>query len=47
MGDVQQWQEITRQIYELLGTMKFGSITLVVQDGKVVQIEKNEKIRIK
>jgi hypothetical protein len=47
MGDVQQWQEITRQIQELLGTMKFGSITLIVQDGKVIQIEKNEKIRLK
>jgi hypothetical protein len=46
MGDVQQWQEITRQIQELLGTMKFGSITLIVQDGKVIQIEKNEKIRL-
>jgi hypothetical protein len=47
MGDVQQWQEITRQIHELLSTMKYGSITLIVQDGKVIQIEKNEKIRLK
>ncbi|MGG1674948.1 YezD family protein [Neobacillus sp. NRS-1170] len=30
----------------MLGTLKFGSITLVVQDGKVIQIEKNEKVRI-
>jgi hypothetical protein len=46
MGDEQRWQEITRQIQELLSTMKFGSITLIVQDGKVIQIEKNEKIRL-
>ena len=26
---------------------KFGSITLVIQDGRIVQIEKNEKVRIK
>ncbi|WP_223588674.1 YezD family protein [Neobacillus drentensis] len=30
----------------MLGTLKFGSITLVVQDGKVIQIEKNEKVRL-
>jgi hypothetical protein len=27
--------------------MNYGSITFVVQDGKVIQIEKNEKIRLK
>ncbi|MFL6516913.1 MAG: DUF2292 domain-containing protein, partial [Bacillus sp. (in: firmicutes)] len=27
-------------------TLKYGSITLVVQDGKIVQIEKNEKVRL-
>ncbi|MEH7123650.1 YezD family protein [Bacillus sp. JJ1773] len=30
----------------MLDSLKFGSITIVVQDGKVVQIEKNEKIRL-
>ncbi|MCJ7841198.1 YezD family protein [Lederbergia sp. NSJ-179] len=30
-----------------LSTMKYGSITLIVQDQHVVQIEKNEKIRLK
>ncbi|MBI0580859.1 YezD family protein [Neobacillus cucumis] len=30
----------------MLETLNFGSITLVVQDGKVVQIEKNEKVRL-
>ncbi|WP_318509506.1 YezD family protein [Bacillus sp. T3] len=30
-----------------LETMKFGSITLVVQDGKIIQIEKSEKLRFK
>lgn len=27
--------------------IKYGSVTLVVQDGKVIQIDKTEKIRIK
>ncbi|AQX53387.1 YezD family protein [Priestia flexa] len=34
-------------VEKMLSDMKFGSITLVVQDGKVVQLEKNEKVRIK
>lgn len=29
----------------LLKDLRYGSVTLVVQDGRVVQIEKNEKIR--
>ncbi|WP_203247749.1 YezD family protein [Sporosarcina beigongshangi] len=31
----------------MLTTMNYGSITLVVQDNVIVQIEKNEKIRLK
>lgn len=34
-------------IQEMLASIKFGTITLVIQDGLVVQIEKNEKIRLK
>ncbi|MDX5319972.1 MAG: YezD family protein [Bacteroidota bacterium] len=30
----------------MLQSIKFGSITLVVQDGKIIQIEKNEKVRL-
>ncbi|GIN61882.1 hypothetical protein J27TS8_18750 [Robertmurraya siralis] len=40
------WQNTIKHLEEMLTTMKFGSITLVVQDGKIVQIEKNEKIRL-
>ena len=29
----------------MLETLKYGSITLVIQDGKIVQIDKNEAIR--
>ncbi|WP_454101211.1 YezD family protein [Metabacillus sp. SLBN-84] len=35
------------RLKELLGTMNYGSVTLIVQDGKVIQLEKNEKIRMK
>lgn len=36
-----------RNVEKLLQSIKYGSITLVVHDQKVVQIDKNEKIRIK
>ncbi len=32
---------------KLLSDMKYGSITLIIQDGKIVQIDKTEKYRIK
>lgn len=35
------------KLREMLGTMNYGSVTLVVQDNLIVQIEKNEKIRLK
>ncbi|WP_254871090.1 YezD family protein [Bacillus sp. Marseille-Q1617] len=41
------FDEVVKNVKSMLKTMKFGSITVVVQDGKVVQIEKNEKVRLK
>lgn len=41
------YNEVSKQIEKMLSTMKFGSITIVVQDGKVIQLEKNEKVRLK
>ncbi|WP_394233343.1 YezD family protein [Niallia oryzisoli] len=35
------------QLKQLLQEMKFGSITLVIQDGKVIQLDKVEKVRLK
>lgn len=33
-------------IDKLIGSIKFGTVTVIVQDGKIVQIEKNEKYRM-
>lgn len=33
-------------ILNILNEIKYGTLTLVVQDGKVIQIERNEKIRL-
>jgi hypothetical protein len=35
-----------RELNTVLVSLKHGSVTLVIQNGKVVQIEKNEKIRL-
>lgn len=35
-----------QQIQELASTIRYGSITLVFQDGALIQIDKSEKIRI-
>ncbi|MCT8137628.1 YezD family protein [Anaerobacillus sp. CMMVII] len=39
-------KEVFAHIEAMLETLKYGSITLVVQDGKIVQIDKNEKVRL-
>ncbi len=36
-----------KKIIELIESVKYGSISIVIQDGCIVQIEKNEKLRIK
>ncbi|MBD8028353.1 YezD family protein [Lysinibacillus halotolerans] len=39
-------QQVLKKIELMLLSMNYGSITLVVHDEHVVQIEKNEKIRL-
>lgn len=34
------------RIREFIQSVQFGSVTVVIQDGRIVQIEKNEKIRL-
>lgn len=36
-----------RTLEKMLAGMKYGSITLIIQDGKIVQMDKTEKYRIK
>jgi len=38
--------DLERRIREAFGTIRFGVITLVVQDGRVIQLDKSEKIRL-
>jgi len=39
-------KELERLLRDALQAIRFGTVTLVVQDGRVIQVEKNEKIRI-
>jgi len=39
----EDWEKIIRY----LDSIQFGTVTLVVQNGKVVQVEKTEKIKLK
>ncbi|MFS0669088.1 YezD family protein [Peribacillus frigoritolerans] len=47
MNKENQLEEIFEHLQEMLNSMKYGSITLIVQDGKIIQMERNEKLRIK
>ena len=38
--------EYIKLMNQMIKELKYGSITLTVQDGKIVQIQKEEKIRI-
>ena len=36
-----------KRIEELIADIKFGSVTIHVEDGRIIQVDKNEKIRLK
>ncbi|TCZ78136.1 DUF2292 domain-containing protein [Paenibacillus albiflavus] len=39
-------EKLLTHLEKMLETLKYGSITLVIQDGKIVLIERNEKVRL-
>lgn len=39
-------RELERLLREALQSIQFGTVSLVVQDGRVIQVDKSEKIRI-
>jgi hypothetical protein len=43
----QEEQEVIVEVVRLLRKLRYGTVLLVVQDGKVVQIEMAEKIRLR
>ena len=39
-------RELERLVREAGGNIRFGAVTLVIQDGRVIQIDKSEKLRL-
>jgi len=39
--------EVQKKIIEAIGSLKYGIVSIIVQDGHVIQIEKLEKERLK
>ncbi|ABN53982.1 MAG TPA: DUF2292 domain-containing protein [Hungateiclostridium thermocellum] len=39
-------EEDAKMLIKIINDIKFGTVTIIIQDGRVVQIEKNEKIRL-
>lgn len=46
-GFTEEERAVLLRVTEVLRKLRFGTILLVVQDGKVVQIEMAEKIRLR
>jgi hypothetical protein len=39
-------KELERLVRDALQSIRFGTVSLVVQDGRVIQVDKSEKFRI-
>jgi hypothetical protein len=47
-ANTEQWShELELRIRAALKEIRYGTVSLVIQDGKVIQIDKSEKIRLK
>ncbi len=44
-GKLQQATENIEQILSIIQGIRFGSVEIVIHDGKVVQVERREKLR--
>ncbi|MPM35308.1 hypothetical protein SDC9_81898 [bioreactor metagenome] len=40
-------EENLNKIFEYVKSIQFGAVTLIIQNGKVIQVEKTEKIKLK
>lgn len=44
--EIRKEEGYIEEIKKLVENLKYGSLTLIVQDGKVIQIDKTEKFRL-
>jgi len=40
-------KQIMDELIKIIKTIQYGSVSLIINDGKIVQIEKNEKVKVK
>ncbi len=36
-----------KKIIQFIETVQFGSVSIIIQNGKIIQLEKNEKLRLR
>lgn len=47
MAEVKEVTEIQlARIKDYIESIKYGSVNIIIQDGKIIQIDKSEKIRL-
>jgi hypothetical protein len=46
-GETTDLEQALRQVKRALSGLKFGTISIIVQDGVVVQVERTEKFRLR
>ena len=46
MGEAKVTKEDLLKIKEFIEDIRFGSVTVIVLDGRIIQIEKKEKVRL-
>jgi hypothetical protein len=39
--------ELLRQVAKAIQSIRYGSVTIIVHDGRVTEVQRNEKLRIK
>ena len=39
-------RDLEKVVREALASIRFGTVNLIVQDGRVIQVDKSEKIRL-
>ncbi len=44
--DLSDEADVVRQIIEAIRSVRFGQVQIIIQDARVVQIDKTEKIRL-
>lgn len=44
--DLSEDGEIARRIIEAIRSVRFGHVQIIIQDSRIVQIDKTEKVRL-